>query len=82
MEFVTGVLALVLWVLRRTDHIAGSTRAWFLTGVLITVALSALLAWLLVRSSSWRIRGAGLSMAGSTAILVPVGIVVAFLLYS
>ncbi|MBB3606232.1 hypothetical protein FHT40_005921 [Mycolicibacterium sp. BK556] len=81
MELVTGVLALVLWVLRRTD-IAGSARAWFLTGALVTAVLSALLAWMLCRSSSSQIRGVGLSVAGSAAILVPVGIVVAFVLYS
>lgn len=82
MELVTGVLVLVLGVLRRTDQVAASTRAWFLTGVLITAVVSVLLAWLLLRSSSWQIRGIGLSVAGSAAIVVPVGIVVAFVLYS
>jgi hypothetical protein len=82
MELVTGALALVLWALRRTDLLAGSARAWFLTGVLITALLSALLSWMLCRSSSGQIRGVGLSVAGSAAILVPVGIVVAFVLYT
>jgi|EndMetStandDraft_8_1072994.scaffolds.fasta_scaffold875682_2 hypothetical protein len=81
MELVTGLLALVLWALRPTDH-AGSARVWFLTGVLFTAALSALMSAIFCRSSSWQLRGVGLSLAGSAAILVPVGIVVAFLLYS
>ena len=54
---------------------------WFLTGVLFTAALSALMSAIFCRSSSWQLRGVGLSLAGSAAILVPVGIVVAFLLY-
>ncbi|WP_445168848.1 hypothetical protein ACTXG7_05700 [Mycolicibacterium sp. Dal123E01] len=82
MELVTGVLALVLWVLRRTDYVAGSGRAWFLTGVLITAVISALLSGMLCCSSSPQVRGVGVSMAGSAAVLVLVGTIVAFVLYS
>jgi hypothetical protein len=82
MELVTGILALVLWMLRRSDHGGGFDRAWFLTGVLITAGLSALASAILWRSSSVRIHGIGLSVAGSAIVLVPVGICVAFVLYS
>ncbi|AQT81504.1 hypothetical protein B1R94_22995 [Mycolicibacterium litorale] len=77
-----NLVGLVLWVLRRADDVGGFGRAWFLTGVLITAALSALLSGMLWCTTSSRIRGVGLSVACSAAVLVVVGTVVAFLLYS
>jgi hypothetical protein len=81
VELVVGAMVIVLWLLGKTEYFFAPDRAWFLTGTVITAVVSALTSGLLLTSSSSRVRGLGLSVAGSTAVVLAGGIIVAFCLH-
>jgi len=82
LEFVTGATALTLAMLRITHVFAAQDRSWVLTGTLIATLLSAGAGAALYRWPSPPARGVGLSLSGAALVVLVVGVIVAFFLYS
>ena len=82
VEFVTGATALILTLLRTTHVFAAQDRSWMLTGTLIATLFSAAAGAVLCRCPSPRARGVGLSLGAAALVVLIVGVVVAFFLYS
>jgi hypothetical protein len=74
-------MVVVLWVLGKTKFFPMNGRAWFLTGTVVTVLASAPISGSLLTSSSSRVHGLALSVAGSAVVVLVGGIILAFYWY-
>lgn len=81
VEFVIGVMVVVLWALSKLEFFSLLDRSWVLTGVVLTALVSVLTSGLLLTSPSSRVRGLGLSGAGSAAVVLVGGAIIALLLH-
>jgi hypothetical protein len=82
VQLLVGALAVVMLLLAKAGCFPTSDRAWFLTATVITAVIAALTSGALVRSSSWRVRGLGLSLGGSAAVILAGGTLVGFVLHT
>ena len=70
-QLVLAINFVILWLLGKTTYFADShERGWFLTGTLITAFAMLPPIGLLLVSDSSRVRGVGLAVAGSSAMVV------------
>lgn len=81
VELVVGVMVIVLWLLSKTTYFSSLHRTWLLTGTVLTALASVLTSGLLLTSPSSRLRGVGLSVAGSSVVVLVGGIILAFFWY-
>lgn len=88
VQVVLGAMFIVLWLIGKTPPFTSynvethstaiGERAWLLTGAAITALVSVLVSGLFLSSRSSRARVAGLSIAGSAAVVLVGAIVYAF----
>jgi hypothetical protein len=78
---VLGGMFVLLWLLGKLPALAIHERAWFITGAVATVIVSAPVVGAMSRSRSSRVRGLALSLAGSSVIVLVGGTIASFLIF-
>jgi len=69
VEIVIAVMIVILWLLSKTPAFPRLERGWLLTGAGLAALVSLAAAGFLMRASSSRRRGLGLSVAASACIV-------------